>query len=259
MKAADLKKQIFVAPFSGLWPDGDPDSTAFSKTLSKAIARAGKNLIFSDDSALAAAAAAGRIGPTGCVNPTPILEKAAEVGVTALVIGCFEEPETTMEKRGIYGFRSTCPVTSLSLRVWVYEVRTQTKALDTVLSAEWVKEKEKARVSESDCVKALAEKLADDAGKAVAEALGDVPWMGLISASDAKEISIAAGSDTGLVAGACLSVFSPGQVLAGTGDSQYCVPGPLIGRVRLTQVSPRQSKAALVYGAAPQAAWVGLD
>ena len=254
---AGLKMGVFVAPFSGAVPDGSPNGEAFYRLMREKIVKKAGGIRYTADPGLEDGARKQEIGPTGCVNPLALLEDAAAKGVAAVVIGCFEDPETAAEKHGLYGFREELCVTSLHLRIWVYETRTLTKILDTNLSQKLTGAD--APKTTDQCLAIVSEKLATVAADAVASALLDIPWTAFITESSPKGVTIAAGSESGLVEGACLVVFGPGNMLVGAGDNAYCVPGPQVGRVRLTKVSEGQSQAELVYGQAPAMSWVGLD
>lgn len=254
---AGLKLGVFVAPFSGAVPDGSKNGEAFYALLKEKIAKQTMGIRFTPDSALEANARKQEIGPTGCVNPLALLEDAAARGVAAVVIGCFEDPESAVEKRGLYGFREEICVTSLHLRVWVYETRTLTKILDTSLEEKL--SGADAPKNADQCLAIVSEKLSKVAADAVATALEDIPFTAFITESGPAGVTIAAGSESGLVEGACLVVYGPGKVLVGSGENAYCVPGPLVGRVRLTRVSEGKSFAELVYGEAPTSSWVGLE
>jgi len=254
---AGLKLGVFIAPFSGAVPDGSPNGEAFYRLMREQVAKKAKGIRFSDDNSLEDGARKQEIGPTGCVNPMALLEDAAARGVGAVVIGCFEDPETAVEKRGMYGFREEICVTSLHLRIWVYETRTSTKILDTILSQKLTGTD--APKTTDECLAIVSEKLASVAGDAIATSLEDISWTALITKSDHKVVTISAGLESGLIEGACLVVFGPGNVLVGAGENSYCVPGPQVGRVRLTKVAEGQSQAEIVYGQAPPMSWVGIE
>lgn len=106
---------------------------------------------------------------------------------------------------------------------------------------------------EVDDLADAAEKMGEELGERMGQAIRESKWLASVVALTEDACVIMAGSEVGLKAGDRFSILDGSQVLPGQDGQRFIVPGPEIGFITVSRVSPRQALATPESGPLPPA------
>ncbi len=175
-------------------------------------------------------------------------------GLNAVLEQTVSDLQCTTDKRGIWGFRETCLLVELSVRIRAYDVETTATFLDEVVWTEvevpqdsWEAIK-KAEKYDKAVAGSLVSGVVPKIGELLCEPLDEMPWKGFIIKGSGTQYTVSAGSDVGLAPGNVLEVFGIGDPIRSLGDSVFLVTGPKIGEIKITSVKEHESQAVGISG-----------
>ena len=99
----------------------------------------------------------------------------------------------------------------------------------------------------------LAGEMGDALGERVGDAIEDSPWVSAVVSIEGQSCVIAAGSEVGVEVGDGFNVLDGRVIMTGLDGQRYTVPGPKIGEITISRVSPRQSFGEPESGETPPA------
>jgi hypothetical protein len=99
----------------------------------------------------------------------------------------------------------------------------------------------------------LAGEMGDALGERMGDAIKNSQWVSAVVSIEGRSCVIAAGSEVGIEVGDGFSVLDGSAVLTGLDGQRYIAPGPKIGEITISRVSPRQSFGEPESGEMPPA------
>lgn len=192
--------------------------------------------------------------PSGQLDNLALAKVGRTLGLNAVLEESLSEIECVADNRGILGFRNTCMLVQLSVRVRAYDIETGAILFDEVVQDEdEVSEHEWKNIKErSGYNKEVAERLLTKTThricRRICELLGDKPWKGYITSVSEDTFTLTAGKDVGLDVGDVLEVFGTSEPIRGQAGQFYLVSGPKIGELRITKVYRNRAEAIPVLG-----------
>lgn len=192
--------------------------------------------------------------PSGELDNLALIKLGRALGLNAVVEESLFEIECVVDKRGIWGFRNTCMLVQLRMRVKGHDTETGAILFHEVVSDEvkvsqydWEDIKERGGYHE-EVVDRLLTKTTGGICKRLCDRLSNEPWKGYITSMSANTFALAAGRDVGLAIGDVLEVFGTSELIEGQGGKFYLVPGLKIGELRITKVDRNQAEATAILG-----------
>lgn len=104
-----------------------------------------------------------------------------------------------------------------------------------------------------DDLVAVAEEMGEELGERMGVAINDSMWLATVVSIEDGVCVISAGSEVGIEVGDRFSVLDASGILTGLDGQRYVSPGPKIGEITISRVSPRQSFGAPESGEMPPA------
>lgn len=256
-KDSGLRKRVSVAPFTSSLPDLKAQAIALQKAITKSLGNQGGVVVVD----FATLEQESEKVPASIQNPEDRAYEAGRLlGLNAVLAGNITDLSVQRKMKGIYGFRDNAPFLTLEV-----EMRLLDMTSSTVLAQESFRRMEVIDDVEADSIalsgakpnpalvnKMLAE-VTKDAESWVANKIVTQPWGGTILKVEGDKVQVTVGRDTGLPQGAVLVVYSLGErIRCGTGQ-EICLPGPMVGKIRLDELGARSSWATVVELAKPPA------
>ena len=191
---------------------------------------------------------------SGELNNLALIEVGRALGLNAIVEKSLSEIECLSDKRGIWGFRNTCKLLELHIRVKAHDIETGAIFFDETVSDEvevserdWQNVKEKSGY-QNEIGDRLLGKASDKVCKSLCESLSREPWKGYVASVSRNTFSLAAGEDVGLAIGDVLEVFGTREPIEGQGGQFYLLSGLKIGELRITRVYRNRAEATAILG-----------
>ncbi len=175
-------------------------------------------------------------------------------GLNAVFTGSFVDISTRIEKGGVLWFKSDRYLLQVQVETEVFDSLTATKALDeTIIFEEEVDESVYQQVRSKQfkhlpTIQKALQQIAGNMGEAVCRAMNDVYARGFVVGAEGDRILVSSGQEAGIKTGQTLKVFGMGEVLTGASDHRFLIPGPQIGKLKITRVYPERSEAEIVSG-----------
>jgi hypothetical protein len=192
--------------------------------------------------------------PSGELNNLALIKLGRALGLNAVVEESLSEVECVADKRGTWGFRNTCMLVQLHIRVKGHDIETGAILFDEVVSDElevseddWQDIKERSGYQKEIGDRLLA-KSTDRICRRLCERLSSEPWKGYVTAVSADTFALEAGRDVGLAIGDVLEVFGTSEAIEGQGGQSYLVSGLKIGELRITKVNKNRAEATAMLG-----------
>lgn len=256
-KDGGLRKRVSVAPFTSSVADLKAQATALQMAITKTLGQQGGVVVLE----FAALEQEAEKVPANIRNPEDRAYEAGRLmGLNAVLAGNITDLSVHRQLKGIYGFRDNAPFLALEMELRLLDMTT-----GTVLAQESFRRQEVINDVEADgitlsgakpdpnLVNKLLAQATKDAESWVLAKVAAQPWGGTILQVEGDKVLLTAGRDTGLPVGAVLTVYALGErIKAGTGQEIH-LPGPVVGKLQLTELGPRNSWAAVVERTKPPA------
>jgi len=192
--------------------------------------------------------------PSGQLDNLALAKLGRAFGLNVVLEESLSEIECVAVKRGIWGFRNTCMLVQLSVRVRAYDIETGAILFDEVVNDEvevsehdWQNIKERSGYHKEIADRLLTKTTAKICKK-IREPLGNEPWKGYITSVSGNTFALTAGKDVGLAIGDVLEVFGTNEPIEGQAGQFYLVSGPKIGELRITRVYRNRAEAIGILG-----------
>ena len=200
--------------------------------------------------------------PSGDIDNLSLSRAGRQLGLNAVIVGALTSVSEDQEKHGMLWFKSVRPYVRVQIATAIYDSETGAKLLDESFNHRVEVEEAEIDVFEETEFKladldsktldmALTEafdEIAENMGETICEALEDYTWKGFITSVSDDKIIISSGKTVGLKPGDILEVHRIDEVYQGARDQRFFIPGPKIGEVKITIVSPDTSVAEVVSG-----------
>ena len=176
------------------------------------------------------------------------------LGLNAVLEQSLSDIECVSDRRGIWGFRKTCLVAQLSVRMRAYEIETGAILFDEVAQeAVEISEYDSQNIeSRSGYDKEIAGRLLTKTTpgmyKRICKLLSHRQWNGYITSASENRFTLTAGKDVGLAMDDVLEVFGTSELIRGHAGQRYLIPGPKIGEVRITKIHRDRAEATAILG-----------
>lgn len=254
-KGRALKKKVaFLGTINRSGYGGTEFADAASIQLKSSLKAYGNGLVLVDSRNLRKAMERVPRSYSGQIDTLALAKVGKKYGINAVIEQSIEGIQGVTEKRGIWGFRHTCFLARLSMRIVAYDVETATILYNQmfqrtveVSEEEWQGIKKGNRYEKGVANRLLA-KMIPDIRKNISRRLGNEPWKGYICAVSDDTFTLAAGKEVGLAEGDILEVFGAGKPIRGTGGRIYLIPGQKIGEIKITKVLRSRAEATAISG-----------
>jgi len=191
---------------------------------------------------------------SGELNNLALIRVGRALGLNAVVEKTLWEIEHLSDKRGIWGFRKTCKLLKLNMRVKAHDIETGAILFDEVITDEvevserdWQNVKDKSGYQNEIGDRLLA-KATDGICGRLCESLSREPWKGYVISVSGNTLSLGAGKDVGLAIGDVLEVFEKSEPIESQGGQFYLLSGLKIGELRIIRVYRNRAEATAILG-----------
>lgn len=251
----DLNKRVGFVPFANQSAFPDPLlAKTFQQRLSEQLAE-----ICPDQR---------QAGESGTLATLPMLDNgladnlalAAEgrlLGLNAVVTGAIISIGALERSEGWFWFKGPQAYVQLQVATDVYDTLTGAKLLYESMSAEVEIDEDQyesitaGQVKNAPAVEAAMMDLAERAAEQVCESLSQLRWVGYVIAANGTDVTLAAGTDSGLENGQVFDVFRSQRVYRGNSGQSFFIPDLAAGQIRITTVSPDRAEGISISGQPP--------
>ena len=238
-----LKKRITVVPFIDLAGLGVEETEAITEQVAEMLASSHQLVLYPCPLEIAALSAPAKRGA--------MVEKAAELGFNAIIVGQLNPHEMKIRKKGIWPFRRAVKSVHVSLIIDVLETTTGTLVLTCSQREEVELEESVLSLAEEDISRAAWKKalpkILEDPVEKVIDALEDQPWIGrIIEVTEA--IKIDGGADIGITPLSVFEVFSPEEFVTAKDGRRYPISWKRVGKIQVKKVDETISAAIPLKG-----------
>lgn len=252
----NLRKRVVVAPFLSRLPGLEARAKALGLAISQRLGKQG-GMVLVDFTELRQALT--KVNPAIQNSEDRIVAAARTLGLNTVLSGALVNLAVQYDKTGIYGFRENQPFAVMELDLKLIDVATgvilaetteTTRAELTAIDASNIR---MGQPFPPKSVDKLQAEMVEPSLRWIGQNIAAQAWVGFILAVDGKRIQVTVGRDTGLPVGAELVAYGRGEAIkAGSGRLLY-LPGPVVGRIKLTQLDSRTSWGEVVWLAAEDA------
>ncbi|MEE4113980.1 MAG: hypothetical protein V2I40_14270 [Desulfobacteraceae bacterium] len=172
---------------------------------------------------------------------------ARQAGLNAVVGPVLMDTRLRTRKTGFWFFKDVAYSLQVQTAATVYDAATGARLALGIMTDEVEIDETQAgmiRNGQEVQVDDLAE-LAKEMGAALGERMGDAinnsQWLSTVASIEGGSCVIPAGSGAGIEVGDRFSALDGRATLIGLDGQRYIVPGPKIGEITISRVSPRQS------------------
>ncbi len=184
---------------------------------------------------------------------------ARQAGINAVVSPVLMDTRLRTRKTGFWFFKDVAYSLQVQTAAAVYDAATGARLALEIMTDEVDIDEDQAgiiRNGQEVQVDDLAE-LAEEMGRALGERMGDAikegQWVSAVVSIEGGFCAIAAGSEVGIEVGDRFSALDGRAIMTGLDGQRYIVPGPKIGEITISRVSPRQSFGEPESGEIPPA------
>ena len=252
----NLRKRVVVAPFLSHLPGLEDRAKALGLAVSQRLDKQG-GMVLVDFNELRQALT--QVNPAIQNSEDRIVAAARTLGLNTVLSGALVNLAVQYDKTGIYGFRENQPFAVMELDLKLIDVATgvilaeTTETTRTELTAVEASNIRMGQPFPPKSVDKLQAEMVQPSLRWIGQNIAAQAWVGFILAVDGKRIQVTVGRDTGLPVGAELVAYGRGEAIkAGSGRLLY-LPGPVVGRIKLTQLDSRTSWGEVVWLAAEDA------
>lgn len=172
---------------------------------------------------------------------------ARQVGINAVVSPVLMDTRLRTRNTGFWFFKDVAYSLQVQTAATVYDAATGARLALGIMTEEididedqagFIRNGEEVQVDDWD---ELVEAMGEALGERMGDAIKDSQWVSAVVSIEGGSCVIAAGSEVGIDVGDRFSVLDGSQILTGLDGQRYIVPGPKIGEITISRVSPRQS------------------
>ncbi len=172
---------------------------------------------------------------------------ARQVGINAVVSPVLMDTRLRTRNTGFWFFKDVAYSLQVQTAAAVYDAATGARLALGIMTEEididedqagFIRNGQEVQVDDWD---ELVGKMGEVLGERMGDAIKESQWVSAVVSIEGGSCVIAAGSEVGIDVGDRFSVLDGSQILTGLDGQRYIVPGPKIGEVTISQVSPRQS------------------
>ncbi|MCG6908890.1 MAG: hypothetical protein LJE94_02060 [Deltaproteobacteria bacterium] len=189
---------------------------------------------------------------SGLVDNMALIETGRDNGFNAVITGTINDIRQRNETGWISGEHTYLQVT---VTAEIYDTQTGAKLLDKTYLREVEIDVVEASETEKEsgyfdiiAIENIFERIVADMSNDICKTVSNIHWIGFIVDSNGQNAVISSGLKTGLKTGDHLYVYRNDQVMAGAFGSQYRIPGPVIGELKVVAVTEESATAVLVSG-----------
>ncbi len=248
-KDTSVRKRVAVAPFTSAVKGQEERAQALQKALAEALARqSGMALVPYAE----LEAAIAQVDPAIKDGEDRAMAAGRELGLAAIVAGNLVDLSIEYRLKGIYGFRDNTSFLGLEAEMKVFEPSSNTVAAQTSFRKEEVIDDidaesfKNGRPAKPAVMEKLVSQLSKDCQDSVVSTINGLTWKGSVLAVEGDKVQVSAGTEAGFSTGDVLSVYAVGEKLRGGSGQTIILPGPQVGRLRLTQMGARVSWAEVL-------------
>lgn len=186
-----------------------------------------------------------------------LAELARQAGMNAVVSPLLMDIRVRTRNTGFWFFKDLAHSLQIQTAAALYDAITGSRLALAILTDEVDIEEDQAAMIRNgreidldelvDIAAAMGEKL----GEGMGDAVNDSTWLASVIAYQDGVCVISAGSKVGVEVGDRFTVLDGGDVLTGLEDQRYTVPGPAIGEITVSRVTPKRSFGAPESGKLP--------
>ncbi len=184
---------------------------------------------------------------------------ARQAGINAVVSPVLMDIRLRTRKTGFWFFREVAYSLQVQTAAAVYDAATGARLALGIMTNEVDIDEDQAGIVrngqevEVDDLVELAEEMGDALGEQMGDAIKNSQWTSAVVSIEGGSCVVAAGSEVGIEVGDRFSVLDGSAILTGLDGQRYIVPGPKIGEITISRVSPRQSFGEPESGEIPPA------
>lgn len=254
----DLKKKVAIAVFeTRISIAAEELRDIFEQQLSAKISRACSNTLLEKSDGKTDSELFQKLPllPNGHIDTFSLASSGRKFGINAVVSGILLDLRIDQKSHGFWWFKGASPVVELMVGVVTIDSETGARIVDDRFTRKInLKDSELASLKAKDIntivgvLKKPFQRIADDAGEAVCDALNDQAWKGFIISIIKDRVILSSGKNSGLVPGDLLDVYGSGETISGYAGQQFFLPGIKIGEIKITGIYPNRSEAIVVSG-----------
>jgi hypothetical protein len=195
--------------------------------------------------------------PSGDIDAFALAELARQAGMNAVAGPLLMNIRVRTHKTGFWLFKDVVYSLQIQTAATLYDAFTGSRLALKILTDEVEIEENQANIIEEgqevevDELVDVAKEMGESLGEAMGEAVNDSKWVASVVASNNGVCVIAAGSKVGVDVGDRFAVLDGSRVITGLDGQRYIVPGPKIGEITVSRVTPKQSFGAPDSGELP--------
>jgi len=184
---------------------------------------------------------------------------ARQAGINAVVSPVLMDIRLRTQKTGFWFFRDVAYSLQVQTAAAVYDAATGARLALGILTDEVDIDEGQAGIVRNgqevqvDDLVELAVEMGEELGERMGNAVKEDQWVSAVVSIEGRSCVITAGSEVGIEVGDWFSVLDGSVVLTGLNGQRFTVPGPKIGEITISRVSPRQSFGAPESGETPPA------
>ena len=184
---------------------------------------------------------------------------ARQAGINAVVSPVLMDIRLRTRDTGFWFFKDVDYSLQVQTAATVFDAATGARLALGIMTDEVDIDEDQARFIrdgqeiEVDDLAELAEEMGQALGVRMGDAIKESQWVSAVVSIEDRSCVIAAGSEVGIEVGDWFSVLDGSAVLTGLDGQRYTLPGPKIGEIAISRVSPRQSFGEPESGEIPPA------
>lgn len=253
----NLRKTIAIAPFRNqtFYKRVDIDSVFQTRLIDILESACPKLLIFKPESKQYPPFMEDLPRLTGGrIDNLKLASNARQYGLDGVVTGTVVDIGVYEDKRGFVWMRDTHYFVQIQILVELFDTETGAKLLDEHFIREvevdetdylLVKQGKQAPVAE---IPQTLERIATELGEKICDALSSQRWKSYIVSKNGDRVVIASGERAGLKPGTVLEVYGSTEIVKGTGEERFFLPGKKQAEVEIVQADSDRSEAVLKKG-----------
>ena len=191
---------------------------------------------------------------SGQVDNFAVAVMGRQLGLNAVISGNLVNIMPLDELEGILWMKDVRYSLEVLISTQVYDTQTATKILDESFAEEVeIDEIDYAEIKKTNAqnfpkLNEAYEKIVEDMGERICEALSLENWAGYVTAVDGEKFIISAGGLVGLKQGNVLEVFDSGRILEGIDGQRFYSPGHKTAELEIVAISDTQAEAVKISG-----------